>query len=274
MEMSEDVKNTRLSTFYTAFSKLQGDLRTVPFDSSVRVKSKTGAEFGYSYASLTAICEAIREPMKQHGFGYNQKIYSRDGKYFVETIISHSCGWCVNSGELELRLANSGMQDLGSASTYAKRYQLCALLGLASDEDDDGTRADNKPSQAQPKKPTWSPPAVAPPANQDPFPPDDLDQALQAFDEPDRYWDKKPTPKQEPSIVMKVTMKQLTRLFAIMKSREAFGWNEATLKSFINTVYGLESSKALDMNQYQEVCKLMETTDFEKALEMKLKPRS
>ena len=44
------------------------------------------------------------------------------------------------------------MQGLGSAITYAKRYQICAMLGLAADDDDDGNEAvkSQAKTQAQP----------------------------------------------------------------------------------------------------------------------------
>ena len=52
-----------------------------------------------------------------------------------------------------------GMQGLGSAATYAKRYGLLGLAGIEPDEeaDDDGNAADEPPAapkpKPQPKKP-------------------------------------------------------------------------------------------------------------------------
>jgi len=49
------------------------------------------------------------------------------------------------------------MQNLGSASTYAIRYNLIALFNLCAEEDDDGV-ASNKPKQPQEvKKPKEAP---------------------------------------------------------------------------------------------------------------------
>jgi hypothetical protein len=44
-----------------------------------------------------------------------------------------------------LKLAKEDPQGQGSAYTYARRYALAAVLGLAADEDDDGNEASKAP---------------------------------------------------------------------------------------------------------------------------------
>ena len=54
-------------------------------------------------------------------------------------------------------------QKMGSAITYARRYGLCAMLGIVGEEDDDGQRA--TPAQELPPaaRPKSAPPKVDPP---------------------------------------------------------------------------------------------------------------
>ncbi len=58
----------------------------------------------------------------------------------METMLLHKSGQWI-CGEQPLQIAGQGNQEIGSAVTYAKRYGLCAMLGLAADEDDDSNAA-------------------------------------------------------------------------------------------------------------------------------------
>ncbi len=54
-------------------------------------------------------------------------------------------------GPLEIALTKRDAQALGSATSYAKRYALCAAVGVVSGEDDDGEAAMDR-NQSQPKQ--------------------------------------------------------------------------------------------------------------------------
>lgn len=64
--------------------------------------------------------------------------------------LSHVSGYNV-SGEMLLFLPKQDPQGQGSAITYAKRYAICAVLGITADEDDDGQHA-TKTYKPSPKK--------------------------------------------------------------------------------------------------------------------------
>ena len=68
-----------------------------------------------------------------------------EGAALVTTVISHSCGELIQH---DLRLpCDANVQKIGSAISYARRYALQSILGIAG-EDDDGNAA------SAPKKPT------------------------------------------------------------------------------------------------------------------------
>ena len=62
-----------------------------------------------------------------------------EGGVEVETVLCHSSGeWVAET--LWLPVAKSDAQGVGSAITYARRYALCCVVGIAP-EDDDGNAA-------------------------------------------------------------------------------------------------------------------------------------
>jgi hypothetical protein len=61
------------------------------------------------------------------------------GNVQVETMLCHSSGEWV-AEVLEVPVLKADAQTIGSATTYARRYGLCAIVGIAP-EDDDGNAA-------------------------------------------------------------------------------------------------------------------------------------
>lgn len=125
--MSE-VKNniySRLINFQSLVGKISKDSKN-PF-----YKSK--------YANFASIQEAIKLPLAEAGVGYMQEA-TLEG--LITTIFSKE-GETIKS-IYPLKLEGLKPQEIGSAVSYAKRYSLCAMLGIIiSDEDDDGQTANN-----------------------------------------------------------------------------------------------------------------------------------
>ena len=102
-------------------------------------KSEKGG-FG-KYADLAKVYETIREPLTEHGFAYfHSMVTEQDGGEFVETLLMHETGGTFKT-RLPVINKNRDMQGLGSAITYAKRYGISMIVGLASEEDDNGKGA-------------------------------------------------------------------------------------------------------------------------------------
>ena len=108
-------------------------------------KDAKNPHFNRTYASLMAIIEATQGPLTecrlvlmQHPVGTDQ----------LTTILLHESGEYFKSTML-MSQDRGGPQAQGSAITYAKRYAMTAILGLASD-DDDGNAATNQSPTKQP----------------------------------------------------------------------------------------------------------------------------
>ena len=117
-----------------AFTKAQAQLVNPPKKRTVN----TG-KFSYSYAELPDIIDSVRQVLAEHGLSFAQSVEGA-GSYGVTTRIYHRVGHCEEFGPLLLP-AGSTAQEAGSAITYARRYALCAALGIAAEDDDDGAAA-------------------------------------------------------------------------------------------------------------------------------------
>lgn len=130
MKRSESIKELAM-----ALSKFQGEVNN----------PKNVAEnpfFNSKYAPLDVVINVIKEPLKNNGLSYVQEPTSEDGvTVSMVTTIMHSSGEWIESNALKLKNEKPTAQGSGSSITYARRYQLTAMLGIASEDDDDGNIA-------------------------------------------------------------------------------------------------------------------------------------
>lgn len=110
-------------------------------------KNKQG--YGYKYATIDEILDKIEKPLLEAGLFI---AHDRDiEKMELTSYVYHTSGEFIGTKiKLDVEISNkmNFMQNLGSASTYAIRYNLIALFNLCAEEDDDGV-ASNKPKQVQ-----------------------------------------------------------------------------------------------------------------------------
>ncbi len=103
--------------------------------------------FKSKYADLASVWEACRAALTENGLAVVQLAHSTEKGVGVETMLVHSSGEFI-SESLEVPAAKHDAQAFGSAITYARRYGLAAMVGVAP-EDDDGNAA---AKAAQPAK--------------------------------------------------------------------------------------------------------------------------
>lgn len=110
----------------------------------------------YMYAPLTEVVAAFEYILPKHGLGVIQQVVVANGKHYVQTIVSNeSEQWvslCIGADDNGGRNLH-GMQALGGAITYARRYGFMCIFCLIAEEDDDAALI----SKPQPKKESPSP---------------------------------------------------------------------------------------------------------------------
>jgi hypothetical protein len=131
----------------SALVKAQGELNAVG-------KDGTNPHFKSKYATLQNIVESCRDTLRKQGLAVVQTFAETDGTYInLTTTLLHESGEWMQ-GIITMRPSKADPQGLGSAATYARRYALSAILGIVTDDDDDGNAssqpiADRSP-QAKP----------------------------------------------------------------------------------------------------------------------------
>ncbi len=123
--------------------------------------------FKSRYADLASVWDAIREPLTKNGLSVVQvtTACANGSEIHLETKLLHASGEWI-SGELTMKPVKPDPQSIGSCLTYARRYALAAITGVASEEDDDGQAA----SVPTPQKASQAPPvAIRPPSQENGF---------------------------------------------------------------------------------------------------------
>ena len=113
-------------------------------------KDGVNPHFGSGFATYNAVQEAITPTLDMLGMLVIQSPMILDGANVLNTKIylADNPSDMIESN-LPLLTPKGDMQQLGGALTYARRYALLSLFGLAV-EDDDGNEASEHPSI-----PTW-----------------------------------------------------------------------------------------------------------------------
>ena len=126
-----------MSEIYKALAKAQEAMGPA-------LKTSTNPHFKKTYADLGAVQEACFDALRKNGFAVFQPIGRDDAGLFVKTVFAHETGETLEC-VVPLIVDKNDMQRMGSAITYARRYGLMAMAGIAP-EDDDGNGAAKKPT--------------------------------------------------------------------------------------------------------------------------------
>ena len=120
---------------------------------NVKITTKTGRVINFSYADLTACMNAAGPILAKYGLAVSQSTRVTDsGNMILVTTLGHASGQ-THVSECVLP-TSTDMKEQGGFYTYLKRYQYCAVVGIAADEDLDadlteGATNDKKPAPAK-----------------------------------------------------------------------------------------------------------------------------
>ena len=111
-------------------------------------KGSTNPHFKSKYADLASVWDACRSALTANGFAVLQPVSATGAEVTVTTILSHVSGEWVAS-DLTMTAQQNTPQAMGSCITYARRYGLQSMVGIAP-EDDDGNAASQPGKTAAP----------------------------------------------------------------------------------------------------------------------------
>lgn len=127
MRQSENITNLLM-----ALLSAQAEYPTLP-------KDKKG--YGYNYTDLDTVITTIKPIFIKNKLGFMQSLTTLDnGKNGLTTRIFNEKGeWIEDTIALpDVAMAKTNAaQNVGAAITYMRRYALCSILGISSDEDVD-----------------------------------------------------------------------------------------------------------------------------------------
>lgn len=112
-----------------------------------------------SYATLDNVLQCVKNALISNNINHVQRVDLLEGRPVLRTELTH-----VPSGETLESVyplpESNNPQQFGAAITYARRYSLPPMLGVATESDDDGESAkpqSQKPANKLPQKPSSKP---------------------------------------------------------------------------------------------------------------------
>lgn len=147
-----------MSEIYKALVAFQKELPNVSKGNTAKAGS-----FSYKYADLTDVTDKIMPLLSKHGLAFTARpTLTHAAAFVLHYSLVHSSGDMIG-GEYPLP-SHGSPQEIGSAITYARRYALVAITGVAPGGDDDDAAAAQvaaarpKAAKAEPVK--WDKPLL------------------------------------------------------------------------------------------------------------------
>jgi hypothetical protein len=136
-----------------ALAAVQAELPEIKKTRTAKVEKDGRLLYTYDYADLADVSLAILPILGRHGLAFMAVPgHQPDGKFGLRYYLLHSGGARIE-GFYELA-EQGGIQMVGGRITYARRYCLCAVTGVAAEDDVDARDDNDKPRTAQRKQRT------------------------------------------------------------------------------------------------------------------------
>lgn len=200
-----------------ALSQAQGKIENATKDTS-------NPFFNSKYADLAGVINVAKAALSENNLSVVQVSKFEDERWILVTRLTHSSGQWIE-GYHPILSDKQNAQGFGSGMTYARRYALAAILGIAQ-EDDDGNGATD-PNKKETKK---------------------LDQ-------------KKVEPKKEAidlkALITATSMKQLVQYASDKKVK-----NEQMVE-LLSLMFGKKSSKEINNGEFSEIMQLLRSKSLD-----------
>jgi hypothetical protein len=126
----------------TALAKAQANMGKA-------LKQANNPHFRSKYADLGNVMDACLPALNEAGIALIQPTGEDEHGRYVETILIHGESGESLTCRVPLIVSKNDMQGYGSAVTYARRYGLMAMAGIAPEEDDGHAASKAPPKQEQ-----------------------------------------------------------------------------------------------------------------------------
>jgi hypothetical protein len=102
-------------------------------------KNTSNPFFKSKYADLKECFNACSDALNRHGIHISQPTMLEGDLFVIRTILTHTSGESMQDFGVPIvgwREATNPAQAFGSGQTYARRYGLCGMVGIAPADDD------------------------------------------------------------------------------------------------------------------------------------------
>jgi len=128
------MQSEQIDKLVEALAKAQSEMTNPVFD-------RRNPHFNSRYASEAAIMDAVRGPLSKYGLALSHQTVNG----VLVTKIMHGNQWLAT--EWALAVTSGKPQERGSELTYGRRYNICGLVGVVGDTDDDAEEASKAPTK-------------------------------------------------------------------------------------------------------------------------------
>ncbi|MBP8241569.1 MAG: ERF family protein [Thermoflexales bacterium] len=124
-----------LNQIALALAKAQVQFKPLIKNKEAKITSPKGS-YSYKYADLAEVFLTIRQALADNEIAVVQSTHLADKGLVLITNLIHSSGQTIKSVYPLDR--HPDPKAMGIELSYHRRYQLCAIVGIASDDDTDG----------------------------------------------------------------------------------------------------------------------------------------
>jgi hypothetical protein len=136
-----------LASLAKALAAFQSEMPKVGKAQKATVPLKAGGSYSYKYAGLPDVVDAVVPLLTKHGLSFTCcPRRAADGTYELAGILLHTSGESLTGS---LPIFGRQAQEIGSAITYGRRYLLGCMTGVVTDEDEDGSLANQAQQRSQ-----------------------------------------------------------------------------------------------------------------------------
>lgn len=134
----------------SALAAFQSEIPSVVKGATAEVQTKAGGTYKYQYADLAVITPLVLPLLGRHGLAWSTQPTSMGDQFILHYSLTHESGEAIEGIYPLPDPASIKPQELGSAITYARRYALCAVTGVApGGDDDDAAAANDRPAASR-----------------------------------------------------------------------------------------------------------------------------